>query len=51
MAEASAKLGPNNLSIISLRNQEAQLCATITEEIRRDYPAAKFREFDDKEGI
>jgi succinoglycan biosynthesis transport protein ExoP len=49
--EASGKLGPNNPTIISLRNQGAQLRSAITEEIQRlkgatesDYAAAQLRE-------
>ena len=52
-AEASAKLGPNNPEIISLRNQKAQLRSEITDEIKRlkdlsesDYAAAQLRESD-----
>ena len=50
-AESSARLGPNNPGIISLRNQKAQLHSEITEEIERlkdasesDYAAAQLRE-------
>jgi succinoglycan biosynthesis transport protein ExoP len=50
-AESSAKLGPNNPGIISLRNQKAQLRSEITEEIQRlkdaserVYAAAQLRE-------
>ena len=50
-AEASAKLGPNNPGIVSLRNQKTQLRSEITEEIQRlkdasesDYAAAQLRE-------
>ena len=50
-AESSARLGPNNPGIISLRNQKAQLRSEITEEIQRlkdasesDYAAAQLRE-------
>ena len=50
-AESSARLGPNNPAIISLRNQKAQLRSEITEEIQRlkdasesDYAAAQLRE-------
>jgi succinoglycan biosynthesis transport protein ExoP len=52
-AEASAKLGPNNPEIVSLRNQKAQLRSEITDEIQRlkdasesDYAAAQLRESD-----
>jgi polysaccharide biosynthesis transport protein len=50
-AESSAKFGPNNPEIISLRNQKAQLRSEITDEIQRlkdasasDYAAAELRE-------
>ena len=50
-AESSAKLGPNNPAIISLRNQKIQLRSEMTEEIQRlrdtsesDYAAAQLRE-------
>jgi succinoglycan biosynthesis transport protein ExoP len=50
-AESSAKLGPNNPAIISLRNQKTQLRSEIAEEIQRlkdtsegDYAAAQLRE-------
>jgi polysaccharide biosynthesis transport protein len=50
-AESSAKFGPNNLAIVGLRNQKAQLSSEIKEEIQRlkktsesDYAAAQFRE-------
>jgi succinoglycan biosynthesis transport protein ExoP len=49
--EASVKFGPNNPTIISLRNQKAQLRSEITDEIQRlkdaaksDYAAAQLRE-------
>jgi polysaccharide biosynthesis transport protein len=52
-AEASAKLGPNNPQIISLRNQKVQLRSEINDEIQRlkdtsesDYAAAQLRESD-----
>jgi polysaccharide biosynthesis transport protein len=52
-AEASAKLGPNNPEIISLRNQKTRLGSEIIDEIRRlkdasenDYAAAQLREAD-----
>ena len=51
--KSSAKLGPNNPNIISLRNQKAELRSEITEEIERlkeisasDYAAAQLREAD-----
>ena len=50
-AESSPKLGPNNPTIVSLRNQKAQLRSEMTEEIQRlkdasesDYAAAQVRE-------
>jgi succinoglycan biosynthesis transport protein ExoP len=50
-ADSSAKLGPNNPAIISLRNQKIQLRSEIAEEIQRlkdtsgsDYTAAQERE-------
>ena len=50
-ADASTKLGPNNLTIVSLRNQKAELRTAITEELQRlkqvdqdDYVAAQVRE-------
>ena len=50
-AESSARLGPNNPAIISLRNQKIQLRSEIAEEIQRlkdasesDYAAAQLRE-------
>ncbi len=50
-AEASARLGPNNPAIISLRNQKIQLRSEMAEEIQRlkdasesDYAAAQLRE-------
>jgi succinoglycan biosynthesis transport protein ExoP len=50
-AESSAKLGPNNPAIISLRNQKIQLRSEMTEEIQRlkdssesEYAAAQLRE-------
>jgi succinoglycan biosynthesis transport protein ExoP len=50
-AESSAKLGPNNPAIISLRNQKIQLRSEMSEEIQRlrdtsesDYAAAQLRE-------
>ncbi len=50
-AEAATRLGANNLTILALRNQKAQLSAAIDEEIRRlraisqsDYEAARSRE-------
>jgi polysaccharide biosynthesis transport protein len=50
-AESSAKFGPNNPTIISLRNQKTQLRSEITDEIQRlkdasesDYAAAQLRE-------
>jgi polysaccharide biosynthesis transport protein len=50
-AESSAKLGPNNPAIISLRNQKVQLRSEMAEEIQRlkdtsesDYAAAQLRE-------
>ena len=50
-ADSSAKLGPNNPAIISLRNQKIQLRSEIAEEIQRlkdtsgsDYTAAQVRE-------
>ena len=50
-AESSAKFGPNNLAIVGLRNQKAQLSSEIKEEIQHlkktsesDYTAAQFRE-------
>jgi len=50
-AESSARLGPNNAVIVSLRNQKAQLRSEILEEIQRlknasesDYAAAQLRE-------
>ena len=50
-AESSPKLGPNNPTIVSLRNQKAQLRSEMTEEIQRlkdasesDYAAAQLRE-------
>ena len=50
-AESSARLGPNNPAIISLRNQKIQLRSEMTQEIQRlrdvsksDYAAAQLRE-------
>jgi len=50
-AEAATKLGPNNLAIVSLRNQKAQLQNAIKEEIQHlkdvsggDYEASQLRE-------
>lgn len=50
-AESSAKLGPNNPTIISLRNQKTQLRSEMADEIQRlkdtsesDYAAARLRE-------
>jgi polysaccharide biosynthesis transport protein len=50
-AEASARLGPSNPAIISLRNQKIQLRSEMAEEIQRlkdasesDYAAAQLRE-------
>ncbi len=50
-ADLSTKLGPNNPTIISLRNQKAQLRSEILQEIQRlkqssksDYEAAQLRE-------
>ena len=50
-AKSSAKLGPNNPTIISLRNQKAELRSEITQEVQRlketsesDYAAAQLRE-------
>jgi polysaccharide biosynthesis transport protein len=50
-AESSAKFGPNNPAIISLRNQKIELRSEITEEIQRlkdssesDYATAELRE-------
>ena len=55
-AELSAKYGPNNPAIISLRNQKTQLRSEILDEIQRlkqsisiDYAAAKLREAAHKE--
>jgi polysaccharide biosynthesis transport protein len=50
-AESSAKYGPNNPTIVSLRNQKAQLRSEILEEVQRlkqssqsEYAAAELRE-------
>lgn len=50
-AESSAKWGPNNPAIISLRNQKAELRSEIKDEVQRlkeisgsDYTAAQLRE-------
>jgi polysaccharide biosynthesis transport protein len=50
-ADSSTKLGPNNPSIVSLRNQKTQLRSEILEEVQRlkqssksDYEAAQARE-------
>ncbi len=55
-AELSAKYGPNNTAIISLRNQKTQLRSEILDEIQRlkqsssiDYEAAQLRETAHKE--
>ncbi len=52
-AESSAKWGPNNPAIVSLRNQKAELRSEITEEVQRlkeisasYYAAAQLREAD-----
>ena len=52
-ADSSTKLGPNNPTIVSLRNQKTQLRSEIQEEIQRlkqssksDYEAAELREFE-----